>query len=61
MNSRSNPLSGHDAEIHAEAIIAATLTLAVVGTEKQNSPKYVVDQYKKVLQELRGSGGGTFN
>ena len=61
MSLRSSPVSSQDAETHAEAIIAATLTLAVVGTEKQNAAKYVVEQYKKVLQELRGSSGGTFN
>lgn len=61
MKPRSNPASSRDAGIHAEAIIASVLTLAVVGTEKQNAPKYVVGQYKKILQELRTSDSGAFN
>lgn len=54
MTSRAIPVS-RDTGTHAEAIIAAVLTLAVTGTEKQNSPKYVIEQYKKVLQVLRTS------
>ena len=57
MKSSPTFLSSRDADVYAEAIVAATLTLAVIGTEKQNDRKYVVDQYRKVLQVLRNSEG----
>jgi hypothetical protein len=44
------------AGIQAEAIVAAVLTLAVVGTAKGSSAKDVIGEYKKVLQELRATG-----
>jgi hypothetical protein len=57
MSARSTTNLNRDASTHAEAMIAAVLTLAVVGTaERSSSAKYVVGEYKKVLQELRATG-----
>jgi hypothetical protein len=56
MSTRSTTNLNRDAGIQAEAIIAAVLTLAVVGTGKQSTAKYVVGEYKKVLQEFRATG-----
>jgi hypothetical protein len=48
--------TARDAGTRSEGIVAAILTLAIVGTEKQNGSKYVIEQYKKMIQELRQTG-----
>jgi len=48
--------SAQDASTHREGIVAAILMLAVIGTDQQRSPKYVIEQYKKMIQELRNTG-----
>jgi hypothetical protein len=53
MPSKKEPF--YDAEIYAEATIAAILTVGVLSSDG-TSPKHAVQQYKAVLQELRQAG-----
>jgi hypothetical protein len=39
--------------LRAEAIIAAVLTLAMVGTRGEKDAAHVVMEYRKILHELR--------
>jgi hypothetical protein len=50
-----NP-SARDAAVHREAIIAAILTLAVLGTGQPHAVRSVIAEYKNTLQALRGEG-----
>jgi hypothetical protein len=48
--------SRNDPETHLQSLVAAILTVAVLGNQG-TSPKYALRQYEEVLRQLRNAGG----
>jgi hypothetical protein len=50
------PEPERDTRLRTEAIVAAVLTLATIGTQGVQDAVRVVREYRKILQELRATG-----